>query len=265
MTEKAEEVAQAFVTARRAKRALRAYPGIAPSDMSDAYQIQDIAIELDGRAVAGWKVGKIGSPNAERLGVNRLAGPIFGDSIVTTATGQVPAMPIFTDGFGAVEAEFLLHVSGNWDGKVPARNLDVLPLLDAVNIGIEIASSPYHGINSDGPPVTASDFGNNHGLVLGPVLENWADVDFDSITVRVEIDGVEVGVDSTANMLDGPLGAVRFLLGNLADRGFDNNGGIWVSTGAITGVHDVKPGHSVRAVFEGVGEVCCTIVAARQD
>ena len=65
-----------------------------------------------------------------------------------------------------------------------------------------------------------------------------------------------------AAMLDGPFGAVRFLLANLAARGIDASGGLWVSTGAITGVHPVAVGQRVTAQFVGHGEVRCRIVAA---
>jgi 2-keto-4-pentenoate hydratase len=79
--------------------------------------------------------------------------------------------------------------------------------------------------------------------------------------VRLEIDGVLAGEATSATMLDGPLGAVRFLLGNLATRGIDASAGLWVSTGAVTGVHPVAPGQAVRASFAGHGEVICTIAA----
>lgn len=259
MTSDAQLVAQAFVAARRSGSAIVSYPGTAPTDMDSAYAIQNIAIRLDGREVAGWKVGKINPPEDARLGTNRLAGPIFADSIVHASLGEEPLMPVFSEGFAAAEAEFLLHVAAGWDGQVPQSNADVLGLLDKVHLGIEVASSPYPGINADGPTVTVSDFGNNYGLVVGPELDGWRETDFNSITVRLDIEGVTAGENTTANMLDGPLGAVRFLLANVKARGLDCSKGAWISTGAVTGVHPVKPGEAVVATFVGQGEVRCRI------
>lgn len=258
----ARAVAEAFVAARREKRALSSYPGQAPADLVGAYAIQDAALAIDGRAVAGWKVGRINPPDDARLASNRLAGPIFADSVVIPGFGQVPGMPVFAQGFAAAEAEFLLHVASGWDGTVPGDDGATRALLDAVHIGIEVASSPYPGINDDGPPVTVSDYGNNFGLVVGAALSGWQEIDFASISVTLSIDGAPVGTATTATMLDGPLGAVRFLLGNLAARGIDATRGLWVSTGAVTGVHSVEPGQQVRAAFAGYGSVACTIVAA---
>lgn len=261
LTETAKAVAEAFVTARREKRALITYPGQLPTDLGSGYLIQDFAIGMDGREIVGWKVGKINPPLDAELGANRLAGPIFADSVVTVAEGESPEMPVFADGFAAGEAEFLLHVAPGWDGVVPQDDAGTIAVLDAVHLGIEVASSPYPRINADGPPVTVSDYGNNYGLVVGAVLEGWQSIDFNAITVRLDIDGVTAGEATTATMLDGPLGAVRFLLGNLAAREIDCSGGTWVSTGAVTGVHPVKPGEQVLATFEGHGTVACGIAA----
>jgi 2-keto-4-pentenoate hydratase len=56
-------------------------------------------------------------------------------------------------------------------------------------------------------------------------------------------------------MLDGPFGAVRFLLHNLHSRGIAVQSGWWVSSGAITGVHDVASGDRIEAHFGALGSV----------
>ncbi|WP_033924216.1 2-keto-4-pentenoate hydratase [Sphingomonas sp. 35-24ZXX] len=258
-----DAVAQAFVLARREAQVLSAYPGMAPNALAPAYAIQDRAIAIDGRKVIGWKVGRINPPLDGILGANRLAGPIFGDSVVDAIEGQVPDMPVFDGGFAAGEAELLLHVAPGFAGPVPSDDDGTRAILDDVRLGIEIASSPYPGINTDGPAVTVSDFGNNAGMVRGAELAGWRDVDLCAIVVRSEINGIEVGKATAATMLDGPYGAVRFLLGNLLERGFDVSQGLWISTGAITGVHEIALGQSFRAIFEGCGDVCCRVVAAQ--
>lgn len=258
----ADQVAAEFVSARRDARVLETYPGTKPQGLGDAYAIQDSAISIDGREVVGWKVGRINAPLDASLGANRLAGPIFADSVVDADAADIPAMPVYSGGFAAGEAEFLVHVAPGFNGPVPTDDAGTVAIVDDVRIGIEIASSPYPGINADGPTVTVSDFGNNTGLVRGAALPYWHATDLCAIRVRSEIDGVEVGSATAAAMLDGPYGAVRFLLGNLLARGFDVSHGLWVSTGAVTGVHEIAVGQQFRAIFEGHGELACTIVAA---
>lgn len=259
----AATIAAAFVAARRKALALATYPGPLPADMAGAYAIQDHAIALDGRPIAGWKVGRIPSPLVEAMGCDRLAGPIFTDSVVSIASGEEMAMPVFEGGFAAVEAEFMLHVAPGFAGPVPHDDAGTLGILDDIRIGIEIASSPYPRINLDGPAVTASDFGNNYGLILGPTLDNWRKTDLCAIPLRVEIDGAEVGHATAATMLDGPLGAVRFLLANLASRGIGTDQGLWISTGAVTGVHEIAIGQKALADFGSHGNLGCLITKAQ--
>jgi 2-keto-4-pentenoate hydratase len=253
-----EAIASAFVAARRSGLALGTYPGEAPTTMTQAYAIQDLALALDGRQVIGWKVGRVNAPLDAQLGTNRLAGPIFADAVFADGDGA----PVFVDGFIAGESELMLHVATGFTGAVPSDDTGTKAIIDEVRLGIEVASSPYAGINADGPCVTASDFGNNSALVLGPRLEGWQDVDLCAIHVTTFIDGAQIASGTAATMLDGPYGAVRFLLANLAQRGFDVSQGLWISTGAITGVHQAETGQTVMARFGDFGEVTCHLVAA---
>lgn len=254
-----QAIAQAFVAARRSGEGLATYPGPAPTTLADAYRIQDAAISIDGRAVAGWKVGRINAPLDAELGANRLAGPIFVDAVADDGA----TMPVFPAGFVAGEAEWLLHVAPGFAGPVPADDAATKAIIDEVRIGIEIASSPYPGINADGPCVTISDYGNNAGLVLGAPVAGWADLDLCAISIATCIDGAVVGEATAATMLDGPYGAVRFLLANLISRGIDVSGGLWVSSGAVTGVHQAVVGQSVNASFGDLGSVSCTLAPAQ--
>ncbi len=248
----AREIASAFVAARARGAAIGEYPGTPPQDLASAYAVQDAALALWERAVGGWKVGRINPPRDVQLGADRLVGPAFADAILPA--DPVRPFPVFRGGFAAAEAEFMLRLAPQ-EGPLPASPAEAMAWVDEVRIGIEIASSPYARINADGPCVTISDHGNNAGLLLGAVVprERWDALD--EVEVTLAIDGAEVGRATTATMLDGPFGAVAFLLANLAGRGIAIKPGWWVSSGAITGVHVVAPGSKVLAGFAGLGTV----------
>ncbi|MBJ7500362.1 MAG: 2-keto-4-pentenoate hydratase [Sphingopyxis sp.] len=252
-----EKVARAFLAARAQKTPLTAYPGALPQTMADAYAIQDAAIALDGRQVGGWKVGRIAADLVDRYGDNRLTGPIFSDEIVDGSVGQVPAMPVYAAGFAAAEAEVLLCF-----GEVGTRDHDIASVRDCiadVRTGIEVASSPFAGINGHGPAVTASDYGNNKGLILGPSIPDWRDIDLVRMPVEMAIDGEAVGAATMTTMLDGPFGSALFLIRTLRARGIAIPPGTWVSAGAITGIHEIGPGQRADAVFDGKIRVSCSI------
>jgi len=250
------QIARAFVEARRTASPLAAFPGAIPADLPAAYAVQDAALALVPKAVAGWKVGRINPPVD---GVDRLAGPIFADQVERQ---DGIAMPIFAGGFGAAEAEFLLRIGRAPD---PAQRrfsmAEARALIDAVHVGIEIASSPFAGINDHGPMVTISDFGNNNGLVVGAPIDDWCETDLNRWPVALHINGAEIGTGIAADMLDGPFGAARFLFEHLAARGIPITPGQWISTGAVTGVHPVAIGDRVEARFDDRLSLYCTITA----
>lgn len=247
-------IARSFVDARRDARALSVYPGALPHSLDAAYVIQDAAIALDARPIAGWKVGRIDPPIAT---INRLAGPVFASQVVMAADLPI-AMPVFAQGFAAAEAEFMLRI-----GRAPtARRYTIADARDhiaAVHVGLEIASSPFAAINDHGAAVTISDFGNNNGLVIGSELTGWRDMDLDGVGVTLAINGATVGSATTATMLDGPFGAARFLFELMAERGISLPEGSWISSGAVTGVHPVRVGDHVIARFGDTQSVMCTI------
>lgn len=253
----ARDIAGAFVAARRSGTAFSQYPGRAPQDLASAYAIQDCAISLWERQIGGWKVGKINPPTDAVLGADRLVGPAFRDAIFMASDAPIP-FPTFRNGFAAAEAEFMLRLAPQ-SGPLPATPEEAMAWVDEIRIGIEIASSPYAGINADGPCVTISDHGNNAGLLLGPAVPRAMWEQLDGIEVTLSINDTEVGRATTATMLDGPFGAVRFLMENLASRGIAPEAGWWISSGAITGVHPVSPGSRVDAGFARLGSVTTLI------
>jgi 2-keto-4-pentenoate hydratase len=247
------DIAGAFVAARRGGTVIREFPGRPPADLASAYAIQDCALSLWDRPVGGWKVGRIHPPRDTLLGANRLAGPVFADTITIAGPGTHRFQP-FHGGFAAVEAEFMLRLAPR-AGPPPANRAEAIDWIDEVRIGIEIASSPYPRINADGPCVTIADHGNNAGLLLGQTIPRSQWDGLDAVDVTLAIDGSLVGRATTATMLDGPFGAASFLIANLLARGITPQPGWWVSSGAITGVHEISRGSRATARFEGIGSV----------
>lgn len=252
-------IARIFVDARREDMVLDAYPGALPVTLAEAYRIQDEAIAYAGRSIGGWKLGRIRLPEARQFGAERLAGPIFSDSIILPRDTSPTAVQVLS-GFAAVEAEVLLRLSAT-----PPANLtidDAPEFVDEVRFGIEVASSPFVGINGNGPAVTISDFGNNFGLVVGPPIPDaTVPGSFDQM-VRLEIDGLLVGSGLVADLLDGPFGSLAFLARLMAERGLRLQPGQWISTGAITGVHPIRQGQHARAMFGDDLAIECTAVPA---
>lgn len=251
-----------FVEARRRARALTNYPGELPVNLEHAYAIQDAAIDQWGDRVAGWKIGLIQPEHRARFGAGRIAGPIFRAQVQIADGGRVD-LPVIPGGFAAAEAEFVLRLGRD----APRDKLEWTPeeageYAEALLIGVELAGSPFAGINAHGPAVTASDFGNNSGLVLGDAVPEWRDIAWDQFTAETFIDGKSVGRGSAANVPGGPFAALAFMLENAAKRGRPLERGQLISTGATTGVHEIIAGQDARCDFGRFGVIACRAVLA---
>ncbi|MGD9981516.1 MAG: 2-keto-4-pentenoate hydratase [Hyphomonadaceae bacterium] len=243
--------------------ALTDYPGQMPGDLGTAYAIQDMAIALWGDEVAGWKIGMVPAELREALGVERIAGPIFQRQIRRVEANEVVDLPVVRGGFAAVEAEFVLEIGRD---QVAAKRtwsaVEAVEMIGAVHIGAELAGSPFAGINDYGPAVTASDFGNNAGLVVGAEVKDWRAVDWARATARTSIDDTRVGEGNAAMLPGGPLQALAFLLTHCAERGRPLRRGQLISSGAVTGVHRIEPGQLAELSFGSYGVLRCRAVAA---
>lgn len=243
-------IAAAFREARLGNSMLPAFPGTLPTSLAQAYAIQDSAIAAWPDKIAGWKVAGIQPQFRAELGADRLSGPAFARD--TRIAGQKPVpFGIFTKGFAAIEAEFIFRMAK----EVPAEAADdpamLMGCIGTLHAGMETAGSPFAGINDLGPLSVVSDFGNNAGLIIGPEIRNWQNIALEALTSRAFVNDRCVGEGSAAKVADGPLAALRFLISNLAMRGFKLNAGDYVSTGMTTGIHDVRVGDQVRLEFCG--------------
>lgn len=256
------EIARRLVRARMDATALPQYPGTIPRTLEAGYASQDAAIHLWPAAIAGWKVGKIPDSWLDTLGEERLLGPIFANRVQTA--GEAPAVfPVITDGFAAVEAEYVFVLASTPPpGKTAWTRDEAAALVGALHVGVEFAGSPLPDINRLGPPVVVSDYGNNAGLVLGPEIGDWQHLSMDNLLCETLIDGVSVGTGRASSIAGGPLAALAFALGRCAQRGLPLQAGQLVSTGAATGIHDIVAGQHARVEFSGIASILVVAVPA---
>ena len=245
--------AAALLEARRAGRALTAFPQPVPATLADAYACQQHVQAALGAPVLGWKVGRIPGPLVETLGAERLAGPVLRCAELGDAPGSAR---LFVGGAGAIESEAMLRLDRVPD-EVPATDEAARALVGDIRAGFEVASSPAPDVHDHAPFGIIADIGINNGILLGPRL---APDGFDRLTVETRIDGEVVGTGRACDVLDGPWGSLRFLV-DLHLRGMIALApGQWISAGAITGVHPIVPGQSATATFGPDVAIACAAV-----
>ena len=77
--------------------------------------------------------------------------------------------------------------------------------------------------------------------------------------LRTRIDGKEVGTGRASSFTRGAFGSAAFLFELMAKRGIRLEPGQWISSGAVTGVHDALPGQLVECEFEKGLKVSCRL------
>lgn len=260
---KALELAQNLTTARKTATGFKQYPAVTPTNLEFSYNVQDAAIDIWQDQIVGWKIGRL-SPEAQLLHkTERLSGPIFAQRFWPEANaGNV--VGIIDGGFAAVEAEFVFEVKTDSDPKkFEYSEVEAFNLLAAMHCGIEIAGSPIFDINSYGPTVVASDFGNNFGLILGNRLLEFSDIEQLSpancrnFTTQTKVNGENVGTGGLFSIPGGPLAAIAWLAGHLAKRNRPLKRGHLISSGATTGIHDFVVGDSAKVHFGHNGSIKC--------
>ncbi len=249
-----QDAVSALLEARRTGRALERFPVPVPATLADAYAMQRDLLAALGGPVLGWKVGRIPPAMVGALGAERLAGPILRSADLD---GDAPGEArIFAGGAGAIEAETMLRLRAVPDRPL-ATDDDAREWVDDIRAGFEIASSPAPDVHAHAPFGIIADIGINNGLLVGPHLDA---ADFDRLDVATEIDGIAVGSGRACDVLDGPLGSLRFLVGLHHDGVIRLEPGQWISAGAITGVHPITPGQSATSRFGDSVRIACTAI-----
>lgn len=255
LTPNQKTISDAFVDARLNARGLAAYPGDLPATLTESYVIQDHSIARWPDRVGGWKIGLVPPEFRERAGAERLVGPIFEALIGPARAGRRHDMPVFAEGFAAVEAEFIFRLAADVPVGAEITDAYVNAVAGSLHVGAEIASSPFPGINDLGPTCVVSDFGNNFGLLVGPEIEDWSARDWSSLPAMVSINGREVGRATAADLPGGPIGALGFILRLMQVRRIALPAGSLISTGAVTGVHQAQVGDRALVDFGSCGRI----------
>ena len=247
-------ISKCLVDARLSATPLPDFPGQVPETLKQAYAIQAASIARWPDKLAGWKVAGMSAVDRQRFSATRLAGPVFRSSVRRIESGSRETMPVYEGGFAAIEAEVVLELGCD----VPHVERDftdeeLADLISAAYCGAEIASSPMAVVNQRGATSVIADLGNNKGVIVGPEIPGWRAKAPNLLSVEVTVDDQVVGSATLESIASAPLQALRFLVNHCARHDIMLPAGILVSSGALTGVHDVEIASVARIDYGKLG------------
>lgn len=219
-------------------------------DAAQAYAVQDrvFAKIHPGERVRAWKVG---SASVE---TEPTASPIVS---VHPSPADLPRSAFHRIG---VEAEIAYRFARELPKRVTAYAFEeIAAAVGETLVAIEICDTRLADWSTAPELWKLADFQNNGALVVGSGNAEWQSIDFRAQRARLLVDG-EKRVDVTGGHPFGdPFRLLPWLVAHCADRSGGLRAGDVVTTGSWGGVHYVKPGCTVGAQFDGIGEASVSI------
>jgi 2-keto-4-pentenoate hydratase len=249
-----DQAAAALVAARRDRIGLDWLPGdVAPSNVTEAYAVQDRFRALWDDRVAGWKTGATATAVQQRFGLDApFTGPVFARDVVMGRAAHPAANYVHC----AVECEFAFRLGRAFAaGNVERSRSDVLDGVAALVPAIEIVSPRFSSLMFDAAPTAIADCAVNSGLVLGAPVSTFDAGALPDHPVRLIIDGVQVAEGTGAKVMGDPIAALVWTVNHLNARGVTLNVGDILSTGTTTGIVYVAPDAKAVADFGHLGRV----------
>jgi len=242
--------ADALLDARRRAVCLtppsRQWPGF------DLAAADRVAAETDRRRIAagerprGWKIGFTNRTIWPRYGVHEPIWARVWDTTATLLDGTEAEVSLAGLVQPRIEPEIVFGLAAEPTGEMDDAALR--RCIAWVAHGVEIVHTHIEGWRYDGAADPAADFALHGRLLVGPrvPVARWTTLDADlaALTMGLERDGREVDRGVGANVLDGPLNALRLWRRAMAVRmpGTPVRAGELVTTGTITDAWPVAAG-----------------------
>jgi 2-keto-4-pentenoate hydratase len=238
-----EEAVGLLVRARSGPRLARLPETCRPATVDDAHAIQEAAAAQLGEAIAGWKVAV--TPEGE------VARGALVQSRVVASGASLPASLVPLLG---VECEVAFRFDRALPARATAYSYEEVAAAATALLAIEVVDSRFHTYPATPLLDRIADFMSNGAFVRGADIAAWRSVDLVSLDVELVADGESVVRQRGGHNAKDPLLPALALVNDLRTRGGVAAGKV-VTTGTYTGLHHVKPGQAVEAVFHGVGTV----------
>jgi 2-keto-4-pentenoate hydratase len=260
-TSKAARSARHLEEVRRKRATLVPLPPeLRPADLGEAYLAQEHLHELlvpARGAVAGYKIA-ITTPVMQRLmGMDHPCGGAIFASMVHRSPARLACGDYVNV---AVECEIAVELGSDLPAGRRYDRDNVAAAVASCMAAIEIIDDQNADYKKADALNLVANNAWNAGCVLGPPVADWRRSDLAALHGRMLIGGREVGSGVGADVLGHPLAALAWLANTMAERGRPLRAGMIVSTGSIVATKWPKPGETVVAAIDGLGEATATFI-----
>ncbi len=255
------QAADHLLAARRSGKVIADLPDACkPQTLADALAIRDLVFAGLGDEQAGWFVG-CSNPHIQRqLGLDEPYCAPLAAGTVHPSPAQLPAaaFPSIT-----LEVEFAFTLGRDLvPRETPYGYAEVAEAIDRVHPAIEVVTSHLADWTHQSIFNIIADNGTDGALVFGEGAPLASAGTLSAIRTSVSVNGEEKATGSGADVLGDPLNVMVWLANRSREDGITLKAGQIHNTGSTTPMVLAEPGDICRAVFEGLGDVEVTFVAA---
>jgi 2-keto-4-pentenoate hydratase len=243
--ERLASIAARLLQARRQGARISLSMAEMPRDFEEGFEIQERVVPELASAIIGWKVMPVAN------------GPVIYAPILQS--GRVEANGTWTV-VGSEPAGLELEIAFRF-GRAVTPDASADALLDAVaaaHVVFELCQSRLAEPASLPRHVQLADCIANAGIVVGPEIARWREIDLSGRSGRLLVDGK---LHAEGKSLD-PIAALLLLPPAMARRGRRLEAGQIVITGSLIGMNWLTGRHALKGMVEGCGEVGITLAAA---
>ncbi|MCH9672963.1 MAG: fumarylacetoacetate hydrolase family protein [Gammaproteobacteria bacterium] len=235
---------------------------VRPTSIDDAYAIQEqfLALrEADGDVLSGYKLAYTTATMQNRSGLKEPAlGRIF-EHTIHTGVATLNASDYVRVG---LECEIAVRLSDplTADGGPYDRD-KVSQAVGSVMAAIEIIDSRAPEDMADDERALMGVSANiwNAGIVLGPQITRWREIDLESVHGSVHVNHELAGEGYGRDVMGHPLEPLAWLANTLAKRGRSLEAGTIIITGSIVAPQFLTEGDEAVVSIDELGEAVLRI------
>ena len=234
-------------------------PAQGPTTRAEAYEIADRMAERIGGQVAGWKVGA--TVRAVQLFEGHdgpLPGRIFADRLFDSPA-RIPTS-LFKG--VKVECEFAFRLARELPKGTGAVTRDQIVGSLTFHPAFELAGSRFAPGTGNRAATTfdgIADNGSGGAAVLGPAVDGWEKLRFETMEIEARIDGSPAIQIYTGAYRRDPAAITAETFSDLRARGIPLPVGTCVLTGSLSLPTPLRQGQTVTAEFAGLPALMLTL------
>lgn len=247
--QKAERIVELF----RSRQPTEILPAeVYPTSIEEAYAVRRAFQEIEevrGRGeIAGFKIGLTTPVMQQLCGIGE---PCYGAIFASEVHHRHADLTAGDYCRIGVETEIALRVGD--DLPQGGDRAHVAAAVESAMAAIELIEDLRYDYRRLDAAAMVAGNAWNAGVVLGPPVTSWRELDLARVTARLSVNGREIGSGVGGDVMGHPLNALAWLADKLASAGTPLRRGMIVMTGSMVPIQYPVAGNRVLVEISGLG------------